>query len=58
MAIRIQRHTNARKQATLLGGLDVSQLKWRVCGCDLNRFAHEGTNDISNVKVQLKCKYN
>ena len=51
MAIRIQRHTNASKQATLLGGLDVSQLKWRVCGCGLNRFAHEDMNDISNVKV-------
>ena len=33
MAIRVQRHTNVSKQATLLDGLDVSPLKWRVCGC-------------------------
>ena len=54
MAIRVQRHANASKQATLLGGLDVSLLKWRVCGYDLNRFVHEGMNDISNVKAHLK----
>ena len=54
MAIRIQRHANASKQATLLHGLDVSPLKWRVCGCGLNRYVHEGMNHISNVKVHLK----
>ena len=56
MAIRVQRHTNARKQATLLDGLDVSPLKWRVCGCGLNRFVHEGMNHISNVEVHLKTR--
>ena len=57
MAISAQRHANVSKQATLLDGLDVSPLKWRVCGCDLNQFVHEGINHISNVKVQRKCKY-
>ena len=62
MAIRVQRHANVSKQATLLDGLDVSPLKWRVCECGLNRFVHEGMNHISNVKVtfkdsQWKCKY-
>ena len=62
MAIRVQRHTNVSKQATLLDGLDVSPLKWRACGCGLNRFVHEGMNHISNVMVHLKdsqwkCKY-
>ena len=52
MAIRVQRHANVSKQATLLDGLDVSPLKWRVCGCGLNRFVHEGMNHISNVKVR------
>ena len=56
MAIRVQRHANVSKQATLLDGLDVSQLKWRVCGCGLNRFVHEGMNHISNVKVHLKTR--
>ena len=56
MAIRVQRHTNASKQATLLDGLDVSPLKWRVCGCGLNRFVHEGMNHISNVEVHLKTR--
>ena len=56
MAIRVQRHANISKQATLLDGLDVSQLKWRVCGCVLNRFVHEGINGISNVKVHLKTR--
>ena len=37
-------------------GFDVSQLKWRVCGCGLNRFVHEGMNDISNLKVHLKTR--
>ena len=54
MAIRVRRHANVSKQATLLDGFDVSPLKWRVCGCGLNRFAHEGMNYISNVKVHLK----
>ena len=54
MAICVQRHANVSKQATLLDGLDVSLLKWRVCGCGLNRFVHEGMNHISNVKVHLK----
>ena len=57
MAIRVQRHANVSKQATLLDGLDISLLKWRVCGCGLNQFVHEGMNDISNVDSQLKCKY-
>ena len=56
MAIRVQRHANVSKQATLLDGLDVSPLKWRVCGCGLNRFVHEGMNHISNVKVHLKTR--
>ena len=59
MAIRVQRHAKVSKQATLLDGLDVSPLKWRVCGCGLNRFVHEGMNHISNVKVHLKtCREN
>ena len=56
MAIRVQRHANVSKQATLLDGLDVSPLKWRVCGCGLNRFVHEGMNHISNVKVHVKTR--
>ena len=54
MAIRVQRHANASKQATLLDGLDIRPLKWRVCECGLNRFVHEGMNHISNVEVHLK----
>ena len=54
MAIRVQRHASVSKQATLLDGLDVSPLKWCVCGCGLNRFVHESMNYISNVKVHLK----
>ena len=54
MAIRVQRHTNVSKQATLLDGLDFSRLKWRICGCGLNQFVHEGMNHISNAKVHLK----
>ena len=54
MSIRVQPHANISKQATLLDGLDVSPLKWRVCGWGLNRFVHEGMNYISNVKVHLK----
>ena len=56
MAIRIQRHANFSKQATLLDGLDVSPLKRRVCGCGLNRFVHEGMNDISNVMVHSESR--
>ena len=39
-----------------LDGLDVSPLKWRVCGCGLNRLVHEGMNHISNVEVHLKTR--
>ena len=56
MAIRVQRHANVSKQATLLDGLDVSPLKWSVCGCGLNQFVHEGMTHISNVKVHLKTR--
>ena len=56
MAIHVQRHANLSKQATLLDGLDVSPLKWRVCVCGLNRFVHDGMNHISNVKVHLKTR--
>ena len=56
MAIRVQRHANVSKQAKLLDGFDISPLKWRVCGCRLNRFVHEGMNHISNVKVHLKTR--
>ena len=56
MAIHVQRHANVSKQATLLDGLDVSPLKWRVCVCGLNRFVHEGMSHISNVKVHLKTR--
>ena len=56
MAMRVQRHANVSKQATLLDGLDVSPLKWRVCGCGLNRFVHEGMNHVSNVKVHFKTR--
>ena len=54
MAIRVQRHANVSKQATLLDVLDVNPLKWHIYGCDLNRFVHEGMNHISNVEVHLK----
>ena len=56
MAIRVQRHANVSKQATLLDGLDVSPLKWRVCGCGLNQFFLEGMNHISNVEVHLNTR--
>ena len=56
MAIRVQPHANVSKQATLLGGLDVTLLKWRVCGCGLNRFVHAGMNHILNVEVHLKTR--
>ena len=55
MAIRVQRHANVSKQATLLDGLDVSPLEWRVFGCVLNRLVQEGMNHISNVEVHLKA---
>ena len=48
MVIRVQRHANVSKEATLLDGLDVSPLRWRVYGHGLNRFVHEGMNHISN----------
>ena len=54
MVIRVQRHANVSKQTTLLHGIDVGKLKWRVCGHGLNRSVHEGMNDVSNVKVHLK----
>ena len=56
MAIRVQRHANVSKQATLLDGLGVSPLKRRVFGCGLNGFVHGGMNHISNVKVHLKTR--
>ena len=56
MGIRVQRHANLSKQVTLLDGVDVGPLKKRVCGCGLNRFVHDGMNDISNVKVYLKTR--
>ena len=56
MAILVQRHANVSKQATLLDGLDFSPLKWRVCGCGLNRFVHEGMNHISYFEVHLKAR--
>ena len=52
MVLRDQRQANVSKQATLLDGLDISPLKWRVCGCGLN----EGLNHISNAKVHLKTR--
>ena len=54
MEICVRRHANVSKQAMLLDGLDVSTLKWLVCGCGLNQFVHEGMNHISNVEVYLK----
>ena len=54
MTLLVQRHTNFSKQATLLDGVDVGPLKWRVCGFGLNCFVHEGMNGISNVKVHLR----
>ena len=54
MVICVQLHANFSKKATLLDGINVSPLKWRVFGCSLNRFVHEGMNHISNVEVHLK----
>ena len=56
MTIRVQRHANVSKQATLLDGLEVSPLIWCVCVCGLNRYVHEGMNHISNVEVHLKTR--
>ena len=56
MAIRVQRHANVSKQATLLDVLNGSPLKWRVYACGLNQFVHEGMNHISNVEVHLKTR--
>ena len=56
ISIRVQCHADVSKQAMLLDGLDVSPLKRRVCGCGLNRFVHEGMNNISNVKVHSKTR--
>ena len=56
MTIRVQRHANLSKHATLLDGVDVGPLKWRACGCGLNWYVHEGMNDISNVKFHLKTR--
>ena len=56
MAIRVQRHANVSKQATLLDGVVVTTVKWRIYGYGLNRFVHEGMNTISNVKAHLKTR--
>ena len=56
MTIRVQRHANVSKQAKLLDVLGISTFKWRLYGCGLNRFVHEGMNHISNVKVHLKTR--
>ena len=56
MAICVQCHANVSKQATLLDGVEVGPLKWRVCGCGLNCFVHDGMNGISYVKVHLKTR--
>ena len=54
MTIRARRHTKARKQTTLLDGVDVGPPKQRMCWRGLNRSVHEAMNNISNVKVHLK----
>ena len=56
MAMRVQRHANVSRQATLFDGLHVSLLKWRVYGCGINLYVHEGMNHISNVEVHLKTR--
>ena len=56
MAIRVQRYSNVSKQATLFNGLEISPLKWCICGCVLNRLVHEGMNHISNVEVHFKTR--
>ena len=54
MVIRVQHHANVSKQTKLLDGADVGLFKLCVCGRGLNRYVHEGMNDVSNVKVHLK----
>ena len=54
MEICVQRHANISKQTTLLDGVDIGTQNWRVCGCSLNEFVHEGMKDIYNVNVHLK----
>ena len=54
--VRVQCQANLSKQEMLLDVLDVSPLKWRVCGCGFNRLVHEGMNHISNVEVHLKTR--
>ena len=56
MTMRVQRHANVSKLATLLDGVDIGPLKLRVCWCGLIRLVHEGMNGISNVKVHLKTR--
>ena len=50
----VQHQKNVSKETTLLDGVDIGQPKWRICGRGLNHSVHEGTKDISNVKVHLK----
>ena len=54
MAICDQCHVNISTQTKLLDGLDICPTKWRVCGRALNRFVHEGMNNIMNLKVNLR----
>ena len=56
MVIRVQRHTNVRKQTALLEGVDVGPPKWRVCGSGLIQSIHEGVTDISNVNIHIKTR--
>ena len=42
MAIRVLRHANLSKQASLLNGVGIGPLKWRVCGRGFYRFVYEG----------------
>ena len=59
MMIYIQHHTSVSKQTKLLDGIDFGPPNWRTCGCGLDRSAHEGMKDISNVKVHLMiCSIN
>ena len=53
-AIRVQSYTNVSNQTALLDGVDIGPPKWRIYGHDLNRYVHEDTKDISNVKIHLK----
>ena len=56
MAIHVVRYANVSKQAMLLDAVNVGPLKWCVCRCDLCLLVHEGMNNISNIKVQLKTR--